>query len=98
MSKYISVENLIDELSAACMPIHEKGISGILGDNESIADVIRAQPAADVQEVRRGKWLYEYKSGTPIKEGVVSSCCDMWNNYRTNFCPHCGARMDGEEK
>lgn len=55
-------------------------------------------PAADVQEVKRGKWLYEYKSGTPIKEGVVSSCCDMWNNYRTNFCPHCGARMDGEEK
>ncbi len=42
MSKYISVENLIDELSASCMPIHVKGISGILGDNESIADVIRA--------------------------------------------------------
>lgn len=54
-------------------------------------------PAAKVQEVRHGKWLYKYKSGTPIKEGVVSSCCDMWNNYRTNFCPYCGAKMDGED-
>ena len=50
--KFIDVEILIDELSASCMPIFEKGISGILGDEQSIADVIREQPAADVQEVR----------------------------------------------
>ena len=40
MTKYIDADNLINELSAACMPIYEKGITGILGDNSSIADII----------------------------------------------------------
>lgn len=53
--KFIDAEMLIGELDAACMPIFEKGISGDLGDEDSIADIINAQPAADVQEVVRCK-------------------------------------------
>lgn len=56
MARYINADNLINELSAACMPIYEKGITGILGDNSSIADIINEQPTADVQEVKRGYW------------------------------------------
>ena len=55
MARYIDADNLINELSAACMPIYEKGITGILGDNSSIADIINEQPTADVQEVVRCK-------------------------------------------
>lgn len=86
--KFIDAEMLIAELEASCMPIHEKGISGILGDNESIADVIRAQPAADVQEVTHGEWC-----------GTVCSNCtaSISDYYDCDYCPRCGARMDGEE-
>ena len=35
MARYINADNLINELSAACMPIYEKGITGILGDKEN---------------------------------------------------------------
>lgn len=96
MARYINADNLINELSAACMPIYEKGITGILGDNSSIADIINEQPTADVQEVKHGYWQNKYRSGTTIKEGVVSSCCDMWNNRKSQFCPNCGARMKGD--
>ncbi|MFR5120149.1 MAG: hypothetical protein ACLTD2_09115 [Ruminococcus sp.] len=62
MARYIDADNLINELSAACMPIYEKGITGILGDNSSIADIINEQPTADVQEVKRGYWKFNQHS------------------------------------
>ena len=54
--KYIDAEELIQNLEASCMPIHGKGISGNLGDNKSIADVINNQSVADVEPVRHGRW------------------------------------------
>ena len=58
------------------------------------AAVIRI-PAADVAPVVHGRWVTHYRSGTPVAEGYVSTCCDMWNNRKSNYCPHCGAKMDG---
>lgn len=52
-------------------------------------------PAADVAPVVHGRWVTYYRSGTPVAEGYVSTCCDMWNNRKSDYCPHCGAIMDG---
>lgn len=101
MAKYIDADNLINELSAACMPIYEKGITGILGDNSSIADIINEQPTADVQEVNRGYWIPERN---PDENNRIQcfhcSVCDDDFHYigafvATKYCPNCGARMDG---
>lgn len=43
--------------------------------------------------VVHGRWTRFYKSGNKVQEGFVSSCCDMWNERRSNYCPNCGARM-----
>ena len=55
-------------------------------------------PAADVAPVVHGRWVTHYRSGTPVAEGYVSTCCDMWNNRKSDYCPNCGAKMDGGVK
>lgn len=54
-------------------------------------------PAADVSPASHGRWEKHYRSGIPVSEGYVSTCCDMWNNRKSNYCPNCGAKMDGVE-
>lgn len=102
MTKYIDADNLINELSATCMPIYKKGITGILGDNSSIADIINEQPTADVQEARHGKW----ESTELMYENGCTRCSECKTEYYASdleeicgdtfpiYCPLCGARMD----
>lgn len=104
MARYIDADNLIDELSAACMPIYEKGITGILGDNSSITDIINEQPTADVQEVKRGHWIPERDpdEGNRIQCYHCSVCDDDFHYIgafvATKYCPNCGARMEKFEE
>lgn len=53
------------------------------------------EAAADVAPVRHGRWETHYRSGTTVPKGVVSGCCDMWNERKTPYCPYCGAKLDG---
>ena len=43
---------------------------------------------------KHGKWLKQYKSGVTVSDGFVSSCCDIWNERKTPYCPHCGVKMN----
>ena len=80
--KYISCK-------AALMKLMQDGCSA--KNLQSISDM----PAADVAEVVHGRWLTHYRSGVTVAAGFVSSCCDMWAERRSNYCPNCGAKMDG---
>ena len=102
MARYIDADNLINELSAACMPIYEKGISGILGDNSSIADIINEQPTTDVQEVKLVYWIFNQHSKEVASFRCSESQTPFYNfgNSKilspTPYCPNCGARMEGD--
>ena len=48
-------------------------------------------PAADVEPVRHGHW----KSSKYDAINVRCSECDHVSGAFWNFCPNCGARMDG---
>lgn len=72
------------------------GESGIIAEAfEDLANELEDFPATDVAPVRHGRWVTHYRSGTTVAEGYVSTCCDMWNNRKSDFCPNCGAKMDG---
>lgn len=40
-----------------------------------------------------GSWKRQYRSGTKVSSGFVSSCCDMWSQRPSRFCPDCGRMM-----
>ena len=57
-------------------------------------DIIDDFPAADVDHVRHGRWIYDHWC-----EFKCSVCGEFSNSkpYRgkENYCPNCGAKMDG---
>lgn len=58
---------------------------------------VRELPSADVQSVKRGKW--ELTNNPSFRK--CSECGAWWSsNFTdscfTNYCPRCGARMDGD--
>ena len=58
---------------------------------------INSIPAADVAPVVHGRWVHD---GRRIDSGIdwchCSECGKSYNFCaRTNYCPSCGAKMDG---
>ena len=57
-------------------------------------------PTADVVEVKRGKW--EKRTfivfDNEIKDSYHCSECNTTWDTATNYCPNCGAKMDGGKK
>lgn len=90
MSEYIDRDRLLKVL--------EHNFCGI-GGADVMRQMIEMQPAADVAPVRHGRWIY----GEDID--IQCSVCGAdaltegdYRQTRSNYCPNCGARMDGENE
>lgn len=95
MAEYIEREALreiLDGWRDAHADVDDVHGCGLL---EDVICEVDAQTAADVAPVVHGRWVTHYRSGTTVAEGYVSTCCDMWNNRKSDYCPNCGAKMDG---
>ena len=57
--------------------------------------IVNQFPVADVAPVRHGRWVTH--SDRP--DSLICSVCkcgfDMWKHDPHNYCPNCGAKMDG---
>ena len=66
-------------------------------DTNAILDSIDAQPTVDAVEVVHGRWM-------EFNTMMTCSVCDKdWyyddnNCDEFNYCPNCGAKMDGERR
>lgn len=70
-----------------------------LSANE-VAKAVENAPTIDAEPVRRGRWLTEY--GDHIRAGlrpmfICCSECGMVTTVKWNYCPICGAMMEGKE-
>ena len=86
MSEYIKRETVTNHLDACMDTIWKPEIVALKCFVEGI-------PAADVAPVRHGKWMPFHAEFA----GDIQYCsvCEIGFAYRTSYCPHCGAVMDG---
>ena len=68
---------------------------------EKIEDDIIKIPTADVVEVKHGKWerredgiFYWYECSECSEHPPYDKYHNMW---LSEYCPHCGAKMDGKD-
>ncbi len=67
---------------------------------------IESAPTVDAVPVRHGKWVQRFIEigGQKFGHGMQCSVCaepaldNEGDDYLTDYCPFCGAKMDGERK
>lgn len=95
MKKYIDMDLLKSELK----DLNESERLYYMG----VFDVINSQPAADVEEVKHGKWENMTDVDSAYLNTYSCSACGttFWideipEDANYNHCPNCGAKMDKE--
>ena len=79
--------------------------------NDPVVIAAKCAPTIDAEPVRHGEWIYDPNATDWGIGGYVCSECYTRNKNLpcneiknplmyagSNFCPHCGARMDGGTK
>ena len=63
-----------------------------------LAEYENAEEAADVQPICHGRWIYSDTPifGNPYGRYCCSLCGSAMDSGEDNYCPCCGARMDGD--
>ena len=61
--------------------------------------ILREAPTVDAAPVRHGRWILRggkrYCSECGNRACVTRDSDDFWYTVGTDFCPSCGAKMDG---
>lgn len=72
-------------------PCRSCGVDDMMCDIEDF-------PAADVVEVRHGRWTKELLFCKPVCSECGEPCIGLhgYDYELTNYCPNCGAKMDGD--
>lgn len=93
-SIYISKSDVLDLITEA----YGSGSFTDYSDYSSLWDSVDDMPTADVQPVKHGKWEYNDKPifGNPYGRYCCSLCGSAMDSRENNYCPNCGARMDGD--
>lgn len=101
MAEYLELERVLDDKNIITVQTKEYGSIDVIP-----VDTITDIELSDVQPVKHGKWeeLTDY-GGWGDTHYRCSVCGEEWyledgtpQQNNMNFCPRCGAIMDGEQK
>ena len=105
MDKYIDREAFLEYIEERyCLPCKEAGKNyngcrcRACWVNDTLDEIGCFQPAADVAPVVHGHWVEKEK----YTFGIMYDCslCEnriLDNGHPWNYCPNCGAKMDGKK-
>ena len=104
MTKYIELEALKNRFTKRLVwlkkDIHDEYSLGLHDGCEYDTKLIDEIPAVDVAPVRHAKWVDNHCTAC----GMMPMGDEMWKNYDCepplferfmDYCPNCGAKMDG---
>lgn len=108
MPKYIDADAFINKIRRYTPSIYDSLMRQKGFSLEEIEGAVYAEPAADVAEVRHGRWIlgdrFTYDGhGEMVRHpgGITCSQCRytfaekyLWSR---SYCPHCGTKMAREE-
>ena len=96
--EYIDKDELLFEMTNAFIPQDMDTCRAHSLAKKLIANA----PTADVEPVRHGEWIPNW--GGPF---ILGNYCSLCNHYEditikhsegSNYCPNCGAKMDGGKR
>ena len=91
--KYILRSGAIDAIKRNAGTLYTREAGFLL---QKVILLLKHAPAADVAEVVYGKW----ENGNPIcpvcgENKFKDLDADIWCDWKPDFCPNCGAKMNG---
>lgn len=113
MKRYIDIEPFIRVLEMSSAKIDGSQFANGYNDATiTILRALRAIPTADVVEVRHGTWMSAYEYALKVgctdehrleelkadKRWKFCPFCEQQVKWDFNYCPRCGAKMDGERR
>lgn len=99
MANYFDCAALMGQLTSAEMQRKLKQASGAEAYNEFLL-LLNGAPVADVAPVVHGRWEYIPQTLNTLSQ-FRCPFCRWWSldpsiDGAYNYCPNCGARMDGD--
>ena len=100
MAEYIEREAAIAEILKGTITTRDLYGMGVASGMDIALERVKSVPAADVEPVRHGRWEARTiprsdPDGDWIALEYHCSLCNRLEYRKENYCPNCGAKMDG---
>ena len=102
--RLIPIDTIFEGIKAfkCCYEENEKELSPLVVNVACraltmVEQFVKETPTVDAVEVVHGRWLSEPVEFTYEKD-IKCSVCGRYVDEPENYCPNCGAKMDGERK
>lgn len=99
MNEYISRELMLKNLTQDLEHHSDEGDTLTKLIMQRFIKYVKDFPAADVQPVKHGRWIWDNSPEFDNPYGSYKcSECNERQSFKENYCPNCGAKMNGGDK